>query len=324
MTKSNTILSVTDLVKYFPVGGGLFTRPSAWVKAVDGVSFSVRKGEAFGIVGESGCGKTTLGQMIVRLLEPTDGRIVFMGTDITHLNRSKMHDFRRRLQIVFQDPYSSLNPRMNVETIVTEPLHALGRMSASQRRDTAVALLEKVGLRAIDLRKFPHEFSGGQRQRIGIARALCVRPELIVADEPVSALDVSIQAQIINLLEDLKDEFNLSFIFISHDISVVEHMCDRVCVMYLGCIVEIAPTPLFIAKQYHPYSRALLAAVPKPELGRDNVPVVMKGDIPNPIDPPPGCAFHLRCPDVVDQCMVQRPEIRQVEPGRYVACWKFQ
>ncbi len=315
------ILSITDLVKHFPLGGGLFSKPTAWVKAVDGVSFTVRKGESFGLVGESGCGKTTLGQMIVRLIEPTGGKITFNGDDITHKSRTEMRPFRRKLQIIFQDPYSSLDPRMTVETIITEPLHAQGNVSGDVRRKTAADLLKKVGLRKIDLKKFPHEFSGGQRQRIGIARALCVRPELIVADEPVSALDVSIQAQVINLLEDLKAEFNLSFVFISHDISVVEHICDRIAVMYLGSIVEIAPTRRFIQDPQHPYSKALLAAVPRPDPGTSVRPLVMKGDVPNPIDPPPGCAFHLRCPYVFAPCRTKRPQLTRVEPDHYVACW---
>lgn len=320
----SNILSITNLIKHFPLGGGLFTRPTAWVKAVDGVSFTVRKGESFGLVGESGCGKTTLGQMIVRLIKPTSGKIVFNGDEITHLNRAGMRPFRRRLQIIFQDPYSSLDPRMTVENIITESLHAAGNVSKPERRQAAAELLKKVGLQKDDLKKYPHEFSGGQRQRIGIARALCVRPELIVADEPVSALDVSIQAQVINLLEDLKAAFHLSFVFISHDISVVEHICDRIAVMYLGSIVEIAPTEKFILDHRHPYSKALLSAVPRPDPEALAKPLVMEGDVPSPIDPPPGCAFHLRCSHAFETCRSKRPRLTAVAPDHQVACWLME
>jgi len=315
------LISVKSLTKHFPMGEGLFAKPRAWVKAVSGVSFAVRKGESFGIVGESGCGKTTLGQMIVRLLEPTDGQIFFNEADITHLNRSRLRPFRQKLQIIFQDPYSSLDPRMTVASIVTEPLFAQGKPSKDRRRQVAAGLMKKVGLRPEDLNKFPHEFSGGQRQRIGIARALCVRPELIVADEPVSALDVSIQAQVINLLEDLKEAFDLSYIFISHDISVVEHICDRVAVMYLGAIVEIAPTGQFISYRHHPYSAALLAAIPQPDPHRRIRPVAMEGDVPNPIDPPPGCPFHPRCPHAFNLCRTDKPEFTHITDEHAVACW---
>jgi len=250
------LLNVVDLVKQFPLGGGILSKPKAWIKAVDGVSFAVARGESFGLVGESGCGKTTLGRLILRLIEPSSGRVEIAGRDIMALSRSEM---RRKMQIIFQDPYSSLDPRMKVEGIITEPLRATKQLSKKQRREVAAELLEKVGLRRIDLDKYPHEFSGGQRQRIGIARALCVRPELIVADEPVSALDVSIQAQVINLLEDLKEEFNLSYVFISHDLSVVQYICDRIAVMYLGGIVELASTRDFSVSTRHPYTEALLA-----------------------------------------------------------------
>ena len=317
----HALLEVTDLVKHFPLGGGLMTKPTSWVKAVDGVSFSVAKGESFGLVGESGCGKTTLGRLVLRLIDPTAGSVKLDGMDITLLSRSDLRPLRRKMQIIFQDPFSSLDPRMKVEAIVTEPLRAHDRLSRGQRREKAVVLLEKVGLREGDLDKYPHEFSGGQRQRIGIARSLCVRPQLIVADEPVSALDVSIQAQVINLLEDLRAEFGLSYIFISHDLSVVEHMCDRIAVMYLGVIVETAPADIFSVSSRHPYTRALLAAVPLPDPQGQVPPAPLEGDVPSPIDPPAGCAFHTRCQYVHGRCRLERPVLAKAGEGHFVACW---
>mgnify|MGYP001047667181 FL=1 len=316
------LLKVIDIAKHFPLGGGIFTRPSAWVKAVNGVSFAVRRGERFGLVGESGCGKTTVGRLILRLEEPTRGRIEFDGQDIHALDRTTLGGFRRRMQIIFQDPYSSLDPRMTVEQIVTEPLRAGDRRHARvERRRIAAALLDKVGLRAADLDKYPHEFSGGQRQRIGIARALCVRPELIVADEPVSALDVSVQAQVINLLQDLGEEFGLSFVFISHDLGVVQHICDRIAVMYLGAIVELAPVQRFSRAPRHPYTEALLAAVPLPDPRRRSGRIAMEGDVPSPIDPPPGCSFHPRCRYAFDRCRVETPPLLPAAGGHAAACW---
>ncbi len=318
------LLNVVDLVKHFPLGGGILARTKSWVKAVDGVSFAVSRGESFGLVGESGCGKTTLGRLILRLIEPSGGRIEFDGQNIGSLNPTEMMRLRRRMQIIFQDPYSSLDPRMKIDAIVTEPLRAVRSLTRSQRQEAAAELLKKVRLRKDDLNKYPHEFSGGQRQRIGIARSLCVRPDLIVADEPVSALDVSIQAQVINLLDDLKEEFNLAYVFISHDLSVVEHMCDRIAVMYLGTIVELATTEDFSTSPRHPYTRALLLAVPIPDPHRKTEPYSIEGDAPSPIDPPTGCAFHPRCPYKFDRCIQQKPLLAEAADGHFVACWLNQ
>ena len=315
------LLKVTDLVKHFPLGGGMFKKPHSRVKAVDGVSFSVARGESFGLVGESGCGKTTLGRLILRLMEPTAGRVEFDGQNILTLSKTELLGLRRRMQIIFQDPYSSLDPRMRVVDIISEPLRAITGGTSAQRRETSAGLLDKVGLRREDLDKYPHEFSGGQRQRIGVARALCVQPDLIVADEPVSALDVSIQAQVINLLEDLQAEFELSYVFISHDLSVVEYICDRIGVMYLGRIVELAPTAGFSRSPRHPYTEALLKAVPYPDPHRKSKPVLMEGDVPSPIDPPPGCAFHPRCIYAFDRCRVESPTLVEITPEHMVSCW---
>ena len=315
------LLQVAELVKYFPLGGGMLRKPHSWVKAVDGVSFFVCRGESFGLVGESGCGKTTLGRLILRLIEPTSGTVTFDGRDILSLPPAEMLNLRRRMQIIFQDPYSSLDPRMRVAAIVDEPLRATTSLSKAERRSTVAGLLEKVGLRPNDMNKYPHEFSGGQRQRIGVARALCVRPDLIVADEPVSALDVSIQAQVINLLKDLQTEFNLSYVFISHDLSVVEHICDRIAVMYLGSIVELAPTAGFSRSPLHPYTEALLQAVPHPDPHIKSETIMMEGDVPSPINPPPGCRFHPRCRHAFDRCRSGKPPLTEIAPNHLVACW---
>ncbi|MGD9301996.1 MAG: ATP-binding cassette domain-containing protein [Desulfobacterales bacterium] len=318
------LLNIVDLVKHFPLGGGVLTKPKGWVKAVDGVSFEVLRGESFGLVGESGCGKTTLGRLILRLIEPTEGRIELEGQNLFSLSRAQLMPLRRRMQIIFQDPYSSLDPRMKVAAIITEPLRAIQNLTRAQQQATAAELLEKVGLQKADLDKYPHEFSGGQRQRIGIARSLCVRPELIVADEPVSALDVSIQAQVINLMQELKDEFKLSYVFISHDLSVVAHICDRIGVMYLGKIVELAGKDDFSRSPRHPYTRALLQAVPLPDPHRRTETFAMEGDVPNPIDPPGGCSFHPRCPYRFNRCMAETPRLVEAAAGHWVNCWLNQ
>jgi len=321
MNSTNPILDVQDIVKYFPVAGGFWSKPKSWIKALDGVSFQIHKGESFGLVGESGCGKTTLGRIILRLLEPSSGSIQLNGVEITCLNRREMRALRRDVQMIFQDPRSSLDPRMTVASIVTEPLRAFQTVGRRELRSQAVTLLEKVGLKAADLDKYPHAFSGGERQRIGIARALCLNPSLIVADEPVSALDMSIQAQVLNLLADLKASFGFSSLIISHDLSVVNHMCDRVAVMYLGVIVEMAPTTLFSRNQRHPYTAALVSAVPIPDPHQKQAPLTLEGEIPSPVDPPSGCLFHTRCPYCFERCRVERPILVNIAAGHTVACW---
>jgi len=315
------ILDVQDVVKYFPLAGGFWSKSKAWIKAVDGVSFQIHKGESFGLVGESGCGKTTLGRIILRLLEPNSGSIRLNGVEITHLNRREMRFLRRDVQMIFQDPQASLDPRMTVASIVTEPLRAFQKIGRPQLRRKALNLLKKVGLKADALDKYPHAFSGGERQRIGIARALCLNPGLIVADEPVSALDMSIQAQVLNLLGDLKVSFDFSSLIISHDLSVVNHMCDRIAVMYLGVIVEMAPSTMFGRVQRHPYTAALVSAIPIPDPHQKQSPLILEGEIPSPVDPPSGCLFHTRCPYCFDRCRVERPKLFEVAENHKVACW---
>jgi len=315
------LVRVKDLVKHFPVKSGLLGRGVDHVRAVDGVSFELAKGETLGVVGESGCGKSTTGRCLLRLIEPTSGEVWFEGQNVTGLDRESLRLLCRDMQIIFQDPFASLDPRMTVGAIVGEALviHKLTR-SQGEYRDRIVELLETVGLHADHLRRYPHEFSGGQRQRIGIARALAVSPKLVVCDEPVSALDVSIQAQVINLLEDLQQKFDLTYLFIAHDLSVVEHISDRVAVMYLGRIVEIAPARVLYSAPRHPYTEALLSAVPIPEPGLERKRIRLVGDVPNPIRPPSGCHFHPRCPKVMERCRTEAPRFRQIGNGHWAAC----
>ncbi len=315
------ILRIEGLKKWFPITGGVFSRVIGWVKAVDGVSFSVKKGETLGVVGESGCGKTTTGRTILRLIEPTEGKAIFEGTDIFSLNKAELRKIRRNIQIIFQDPYASLNPRMTVGDIVGEALdiHKLVR-SKKEREERISELLDVVGLLPQHMKRYPHEFSGGQRQRIGIARALAVQPKFIVADEPVSALDVSIQAQVINLLEDLQEKFGLTYLFIAHDLSVVRHISTRVAVMYLGKLVELAETEELFEHPAHPYTEALLSAVPIPDPEVKKQRIILEGDVPSPVNPPSGCRFHTRCRYAKPICAEKEPELKDLGGGHYVAC----
>ena len=319
-----TLLEVKNMKMYFPVTSGIiFQKKVADVKAVDNVSFTIAKGETLGLVGESGCGKTTTGRAILQLYKPTDGDVIFDGTRLNDLDNSSMRAMRRQMQIIFQDPYGSLNPRMTCGDIVGEPLivHKL-TSGKGEYRDRVDELLQTVGLNPYMADRYPHEFSGGQRQRIGIARALAVNPSFIVCDEPVSALDVSIQAQVINLLEDLQEQFGLTYLFIAHDLSVVRHISDRVAVMYLGHIVEVADRNELYDNPLHPYTRALLSAVPIPDpiVEAERERIILTGDVPSPMNPPPGCVFHTRCPVMIDECQDESPELREVSPGHWVAC----
>ena len=317
------LLEVTDLHMYFPVTAGLFIqRKIADVKAVDGISFFVKRNETLGLVGESGCGKSTTARAVLQLHRPTSGSVNFDGTELTELKGGALRRFRRRMQMIFQDPFSSLNPRMNVSQIVGEPMAIHGLYKGVERRDRVDFILNAVGLNPVFSKRFPHEFSGGQRQRIGIARALAVEPEFIAADEPVSALDVSIQAQIINLMEDLQAEFGLTYLFIAHDLAVVRHISDRVAVMYLGKIMELASSNELYENPLHPYTKALLSAVPitDPEIERERERIVLTGDVPSPLRPPPGCVFNTRCPIAIDECRERQPEWREIVPEHFVAC----
>src|SRR5436190_14709984 len=317
------LLEVRHLVKHFSVGGGFFGGPAGLVRAVDDVSFAIRRGETLGLVGESGCGKTTTGRCILQLERPTRGQVLFEGRELTTLDPAELRPIRRRMQVIFQDPYSSLNPRMTVGQILAEPIAVHGIIpSARGRRERVRELLHRVGLLPQHADRYPHQLSGGQRQRVGIARALAVEPALIVCDEPVSALDVSIQAQIINLLEDLQAELGLTYLFIAHDLAVVRHISDRVAVMYLGKIVELADRKTLYDDPLHPYTRALLSAVPipDPELEARREHLVLRGEVPSPLDPPSGCVFHPRCPLAEDRCRRVVPELREVKPGHWAAC----
>jgi oligopeptide/dipeptide ABC transporter ATP-binding protein len=319
-TPAMPVLSVRNLTKHFPVKKGLLAREVARVKAVDGVTFSIGAAETLGLVGESGCGKSTVGKLILRLINPTAGTIEIGDKPIQDLGRAAMQPFRRELQVVFQDPYSSLNPRMRAVDVVGEPLRNFEPLSEADIEKRVAELFEKVGLRPDQLNRFPHEFSGGQRQRLVIARALALRPKLIVCDEPVSALDVSVQAQVINLLIDLQRDFGVSYLFIAHDLAVVEHISHRVAVMYLGRIVEIADKEALYADPQHPYTQAPLSAVPVPDPTVTPQRMILQGDVPSPMHPPPGCHFHTRCPLATDRCRTERPLMRQVGPGHLAAC----
>ncbi|MCS7038574.1 MAG: ABC transporter ATP-binding protein [Anaerolineae bacterium] len=315
------LLVVQDLKKYFPVRAGLLQRVKAWVKAVDGVSFTIREGETFGLVGESGCGKTTVGRTILRLIPPTGGNVFFDGEEIFKLRRRELKAMRRHMQIIFQDPYSSLDPRMPVGEIIAEGMmiHGIGR-NAQERAEIVADLLQKVGMNPYHARRYPHEFSGGQRQRIGIARALALRPKFIVCDEPVSALDVSVQSAVLNLLRSLQREFGLTYLFIAHNLSVVEHISDRVGVMYLGKMVEVTDRETLFRNPLHPYTQALLSAIPMPNPKLKRERIVLTGDVPSPLNPPRGCRFHPRCPRVMDICKEVEPPFEQKQPDHWVAC----
>ena len=315
------LLEVQQLKKHFPIFKGIFSRVSRHVHAVDGVSFHIERGETLGLVGESGCGKSTVGRTLLKLLEPTGGRIIVDGEDITEHGSTQMFPYRRKMQMIYQDPYASLNPRMTAGDIVGEPLIIHAATGRRERRERVAALFERVGLRRELMSSYPHEFSGGQRQRIGIARALGLEPELIIGDEPVSALDVSIQAQIINLLMDLQDEYRLSYLFVAHDLAVVEHISHRVAVMYLGRIVEISDKTSLFEMPLHPYTEALLSAVPVPKArARGRKRVILTGDVPSPINPPSGCHFHTRCPFAMSRCRHETPTLREVQPSHWASC----
>jgi oligopeptide/dipeptide ABC transporter ATP-binding protein len=320
MVDPTPILEVKDLKKHFPVKKGILRRTVGQVYAVDGISFTIGEGETLGLVGESGCGKSTAGRAILRLIEPTSGVVKMMGQDIAGLSKKELRPFRKQAQIVFQDPFSSLNPRMTAGDIVAEPLLVHGVANKRERATLVAALFDRVGLRPAQMANFPHQFSGGQRQRICIARALALGPKLIVGDEPVSALDVSIQAQVINLLQDLQRERRLSYLFISHNLAVVEHISHRIAVMYLGRIVEYATTKEIFTNGQHPYTEALLSAVPVPDPAIKRKKRILQGDVPSPVNPPSGCHFHTRCPYAVARCKVEVPLLREIAPGHHVSC----
>ncbi|MBP2243117.1 oligopeptide/dipeptide ABC transporter ATP-binding protein [Cytobacillus eiseniae] len=324
VNQNEYILEVENVKKYFPIKKGVFSKQVRAVKAVDDVSFQMRKGETLGIVGESGCGKSTMARLIIRLLEATDGVIKLEGKDLTTLSKEEMRSTRRDIQMVFQDPYASLNPRWTVERTLLEPMRVYNIGTRSERKERVIDLLNKVGLDSSYAKRHPHEFSGGQRQRIGIARALVLNPKLIIADEPVSALDISVQAQVINLMQDLQEQYNLTYMFITHDLSVCEHISDRVAVMYLGKIVELAKKDQLFSNPLHPYTLALISAAPEVNSPVKKERIVLKGDVPSPAKPPKGCAFHTRCPSCMDICKVEAPTLNEKEPGQFVACHLYQ
>ncbi len=315
------LVVVKDLVKYFPVRAGVLQRVKAYVQAVDKVSFTVKEGETLGLVGESGCGKTTVGRSMLRLIEPTSGSVFINGEDVIQMRAQSLKAARRNMQIIFQDPYASLNPRLPIGESVMEGLHIHNVGHPKERWDIAITMLKKVGLEDYHARRYPHEFSGGQRQRIGIARALALQPKFIVCDEPVSALDVSIQSQVLNILKDLQSEFGLTYLFSAQNLSVVEHISDRVAVMYLGKMVELTDREELFRNPLHPYTKALMSAIPIPDPDAKRERIILKGDVPSPLNPPKGCRFHPRCPVAIDICSQQEPEFKELLPGHLVACW---
>ncbi|KRG15171.1 peptide ABC transporter substrate-binding protein [Virgibacillus soli] len=314
------LLEVANLKTYYPIKGGFFRKTVGNVKAVDNVSFTIRNGETLGLVGESGCGKSTTGRTILRLLNPTDGKIIFNGQDITALGGKSLREIRKDIQMVFQDPYATLNPMQMIGNVISEPIMNYTNKSQKALKNEVLELLNKVGLPEDAYYKYAHEFSGGQRQRIGIARALALRPKLIIADEPVSALDVSVQSQVLNLLKELQEEFDLTFLFIAHDLSVVKHMSDRIGVMYLGNIAEIGEKDSVYAEPLHPYTQALISAIPSPDPRKKKERIVLQGDVPSPANPPKGCPFHPRCPKAFAECALTKPQLKEVKPGHQVAC----
>ncbi len=318
------LIEIKELVKYFPVRGGLLQRVVAWVQAVDNISFNIRQGETVGLVGESGCGKTTVGRTLLRLIEPTSGSVVFDGVDLARLKGKELKGMRRNMQIIFQDPYASLDPRMPIGESIAEGLKIHNIGTSRQRFDTVIEMLRKVGMEDYHARRYPHEFSGGQRQRIGIARALALRPKFIVADEPVSALDVSIQSQVLNILKELQREFGLTYLFIAHNLSVVEHISDRVAVMYLGKMFEMTNREELFRNPLHPYTQALMSAIPIPDPTLKRERIILQGDVPSPLNPPGGCRFHPRCPVALDICSNEEPPFREVSHDHMIACWRVE
>lgn len=321
---SEALIEIQHIAKYFTVDTSFFGKSTSFLKAVDDVSFSIQKGEAFGLVGESGCGKTTLGKVLVNLYRPTSGKILFNGTDLTALSERERRKYCKDIQLIFQDPYASLNPRMTIGDIIAEPIRINHLLPENEVEGRVIELLNCVGLAQHQRNRYPHEFSGGQRQRVGIARALAARPQLIVCDEPVSALDVSIQAQVLNLLDDLKDEFGLTYLFIAHGLNVVKHISNRVGVMYLGRMMEIAPKKELYSNAMHPYTQALLSAIPLVDPNRKKERIILQGEVPSPIHPPEGCRFCTRCSRVMDVCHIESPELREISPGHFTACHLYR